>query len=154
MIERGTVVAVRGNKVDAVIGGSSACQGCSACSISKSGDLLLRDVADRLGVELGDEIDVLIPDGLQMKAALAVYVVPLVCLLLGYLAGFLLGGALGFDRDSAGAIVGILAATAALAGTRLAEKAVLRGGRLAPAVHAIISRGSAHASAGSDTDDI
>ena len=152
MIERGTVVAIRGAAIDVVLGGSATCAGCNACRASESGELLLRDIVDSVGVTLGDEVDILIPDSLRMKAALAVYVVPLAGLVIGYLAGFLLGRQIGLDPDVAGAIVGVLAATAALAGTRVAERDVLRGGRFAPRVHAIISRGSDGFSAASDVD--
>ncbi len=142
MIEHGTVVAVRGGNVDVVLAGSSACQGCNACSASDSGELLLRDVVDREGSTLGDEVEVLIPESLRMKAALAVYGVPLASLLLGYLAGFLLGSRIGIEPDVAGAVLGVLAASAALAGTRFAERVVMRGGRFSPRVHAILSRDS------------
>ncbi len=143
MIEHGTIVAVRGGNVDVVLRSSDACQGCSACGAAfESGELLLRDVVDHKGTTLGDEVEVLIPDSLRLKAALAVFAVPLACLVLGYLAGFLLGRRAGIEPDVAGAILGVLAATVALAGTRLAEKAVMRGGRFSPSVRAIISRDS------------
>ncbi|PKQ36782.1 MAG: hypothetical protein CVT59_11185 [Actinobacteria bacterium HGW-Actinobacteria-1] len=154
MIEHGTVVAVRGTNVDVVLAGSSACQGCSACSASDSGELLLRDVVDRAGANLGDEVEVLIPEGLRMKAALAVYGVPLASLLLGYLAGFLLGSRLGMEPDVAGAVLGVLAASAALAGTRFAERVVMRGGRFSPRVHAILSRGSGRNDVVPENDDL
>ncbi len=153
MIERGTVVAVRGPAIDVVLAGSEACAGCNACRASESGELLLRDVVDEEGVELGDEIEVLIPEGLRMKAALAVYAVPLACLIGGYLAGFLLGKPLHMDPDVTGAVLGVLAATLALAGTRIAERAVMRGGRSAPRVRAIISRGSGRAEGTPDAGD-
>lgn len=154
MIERGTVVAVRGDRIDVVLAGSAACVGCSACAATTKGELLLRDVRSDRGPAIGDEVEVVIPEGLKMKAALAVYIVPLAGLLLGYLAGFLLGKPMGVDPDVAGAVLGVLAATAALAGTRIAEKAVLRGGRLSPHVRAIISRGSGAADAAPGDDDI
>ncbi len=144
MIEHGTVVAVRGTRVDVALGGSSACGGCTACSMSASGEMLLRDVLDDAGAAPGDEVEVLIPESLRLQAALAVYAVPLAGLLLGYLAGFLLGKALGSDPDITGAIVGVLAATAALAGTQIRERSLARNGRYVPRVRAIISRGSDH----------
>jgi len=143
MIERGTVVAVRGNRADVVLGSTSACGGCSACGKSVSGDMLLRDVADEQGVSIGDEVEILIPESLQVQAALAVYAVPLGALLLGYLAGVLLGKALGFDPDTTGGVVGVVSATAALAGTQVRERSLARKGRYMPRVRAIISRGSA-----------
>ncbi|MDP3629714.1 MAG: SoxR reducing system RseC family protein [Actinomycetota bacterium] len=142
MIERGTVVGVRGNRVDVVLGNSSACSGCTACSMGDTGEMLLRDVADEAGAAAGDEVEVFIPESLRLQAALAVYGVPLAGLIFGYLAGVLLGKALGSDPDITGAIVGVLAATAALAGTQIRERSLARNGRYAPRVRAIISRGS------------
>jgi len=143
MIEHGTVVAVRGNRTDVVLGSSPACGGCHACSNGDSGEMLLRDVADEVGAALGDEVEVVIPESLRLQAALAVYAVPLGGLLLGYLAGVLLGRATGLDPDTTGAIVGVVAATAALAGTQVRERSLARSGRYTPRVRAIISRSSA-----------
>lgn len=142
MIEHGTVVAVRGNRVDVVLGSSSACGGCTACSRGDTGEMLLCDVADEAGAAPGDEVEVVIPESLRLQAALAVYAVPLGGLILGYLAGFLLGRGLGSDPDITGAIVGVAAASAALAGTQVRERSLVRSGRYMPRVRAIISRGS------------
>lgn len=142
MIENGTVVAVRGDRADVVLGASATCGSCTACGKSASGDMLLRDVSDEIGATVGDEVEILIPESLQVQAALAVYAVPLGGLLLGYLAGVLLGKALGFDPDTTGGVVGVAAATAALAGTQVRERSLARNGRYKPRVRAIISRGS------------
>ncbi|MCE5191957.1 MAG: SoxR reducing system RseC family protein [Actinomycetia bacterium] len=153
MIEHGMVVAVRSGSVDVVLQGSAACAGCNACHAADSGELLLRDVAGQPGIGLGDEVEVLIPESLRMRAALAVYVVPLGGLILGYVAGSLLGRRLGIDPDVTGALVGIVLATVAFAATRVAERTVLRTGRFTPRVRAIISRGSGRTGTASDVDD-
>ena len=142
MIERGTVVAVRGDRADVALGSSSACEGCTACSAGKSGEMLLCDVLDEAGSSPGDEVEVVIPESLQLQAALAVYIVPIAALVFGYLAGFLLGRVVGSDPDITGAIVGVVAATAALAGTQIRERSLARSDRYRPRVRAIISRGS------------
>jgi positive regulator of sigma E activity len=120
----------------------------------ETGEMLLCDVADDAGAALGDSVEVVIPDSLQLQAALAVYLVPIGALILGYLAGVLLGKALGFDPDITGGVVGILAATAALAGTQIRERSLARSARYVPRVRAIISRSPEHSVSAPAQDDI
>ncbi|MHB1340776.1 MAG: SoxR reducing system RseC family protein [Coriobacteriia bacterium] len=145
MNELGTVVAVRGDRVDVSVGPSAACEGCKLCSAgSSASEMLMRDVLDPVGASLGDRVEVHISESLRMQAALAIYVVPLGALFVGYLAGFLLGESIGADPDLVGAGLGIAAATAGFLGARVREKALARSGKFAPRVRAIIARGLEH----------
>ncbi|MCE5204227.1 MAG: SoxR reducing system RseC family protein [Coriobacteriales bacterium] len=142
MIEVGTVVAVRGDKVDVSVGASPSCAGCNACSMGSSAEeMLLRDVVDPLGVALGDRVEVVISEQLRMQAALAIYVVPLGALFVGYVVGSALGEHLDVDADLIGALLGIAAATAAFMGAQVRERMLSRKGRFAPRVRAIIAPG-------------
>ena len=145
MIEIGTIVAVRGDRVDISVGPSATCEGCNVCSAGTSeAEMLMRDVFDPVGAALGDRVEVYISESLRMQAALAIYVVPLGALFVGYLAGFLLGESVGVDPDLVGAALGIGAATAGFMGARVRERMLARSGKFAPRVRAIIARGLEH----------
>jgi sigma-E factor negative regulatory protein RseC len=143
MTETALVVARRSGVLDVVTTASEACARCGACSSGDGTDMLLRDVADGIGARVGDTVEIEIPDRLRLQAALAIYIVPIAALLLGYLAGFLLGVRAGIDPDFSGAAGGVLFISAAFFGVRGAERTLARSGRFRPAVRAIIARGPA-----------
>jgi len=153
MTETALVVARRGSVLDVVTTASAACVRCGACSSGEGTDMLLRNVADAVGAGIGDTVEIEIPDRLRAQAALAIYVVPIAALLLGYLAGFLLGTRAGFDPDLAGAAGGVLFISAAFFGVRGAERALDRSGRSRPTVRAIIARGPAQSDSRRVFDD-
>ncbi|HZL06756.1 MAG TPA: SoxR reducing system RseC family protein [Coriobacteriia bacterium] len=142
MIETALVVARRGELVDVVTTASEACARCGACSSGDSTDMLLRDVADSVGASVGDTVEIEMPERLRAQAALAIYVVPIVALLVGYVAGSSLGRRAGFDPDLSGAVAAVLFISVAFFGVRRAESAVARSSKGGPAVRAIIARGS------------
>lgn len=140
MREQGRVVTVGEGAVDVVMEISEACGGCRLCATSGGGETVMRGVRDSLGARVGDTVEVSIPDEVRTRAALAVFLVPVACLLLGYLAGFLLGPRLHVDADTAGVIVGVVGAVIAILGVRGAERFITATGRFAPRVSAIIAR--------------
>lgn len=142
MHERGRVITVRDGAVDVrVEQGSAACEGCSACSRTPSGDSVIQSVRDQLGATVGDTVDIIIPDAVRSRAAVAVFVVPVACMLLGYLAGYLLSNYIKADPDVAGLIGALAFGAIAFAGVRLAERVLSRNEQYMPKVNAIISRG-------------
>lgn len=141
MHERGRVITVRDGAVDIrVERGGAACEGCSACTRTPSGETIMHDVRDKLGATVGDTVDVVIPDAVRSRAAAAVFIVPVACMLLGYLAGFLLSGYLDADPDVSGLVGALAAAGIAVLGIRLAERVLSSDEQYMPKVNAIISR--------------
>ncbi|MDZ4179529.1 MAG: SoxR reducing system RseC family protein [Coriobacteriia bacterium] len=141
MHERGRVITVREGSVDVKMEVSSSCAGCSVCSRAGNGETVMQDVRDPLGATVGDSVDVLIPDTVRARAATAVFVVPVLCLLFGYLAGFLLGRWIGIAPDISGLVAALIAANIAVIGIRLAERKLSSSERYMPKVNAIIARG-------------
>ncbi len=140
MHERGKVITVRDGAVDVRMEVSAACGGCTMCARGANGETVMRDVLDTLGSTVGDTVDIVIPDTVRAKAAAAVFIVPVACMLAGYLAGFLLGGWLGIAPDVGGLVVALLSANIAVLGVRFAERKVASNGRCTPKVDAIIAR--------------
>lgn len=150
MLERGVVTASSMGHVDVVMQTSPACAGCGACSEGESGARLLKGVVDTLGAAPGDTVEVSTPQATRRRAQWLAYILPVVSLVGGYLAGFLLSEGLGVTPDTGGAVLGLAAGAAAIAATRLAGRNAAGADRYAPRVHAIISRGQ---SAGARSTD-
>ncbi|MRS12132.1 MAG: hypothetical protein EG823_03555 [Actinobacteria bacterium] len=141
MHERGRVITVRDGAVDVRIESAGNCDGCSACTRTPTGETVMHGVSDAHGAMVGDTVDVLIPDRVRSKAAAAVFVVPVACMLLGYLAGFLLGRWVGWSPDVSGLVLALVAANVAFVGARAAERTVSSNEAYTPKVSAIIARG-------------
>ena len=141
MREEGHVITVRDGTVDVLMHVSSACGGCSVCSKGAGGETVMQDVRDAFGSTVGVAVEVEIPDSIRTRAAVAVFLVPVGAMLAGYLAGFLLGKALGFNPDVVGLIGAVLFANVAFIGVRFADKRLAGSDRFTPRVSAIVSRG-------------
>lgn len=139
MLEHGIVVAVHASTVDVAIEPSESCETCGGCAEGAAGKRLLQGVEDVFGARCGDEVEVETSNRARRRAQGLVYVVPVVMMVLGYLAGFLLGSTVEFAPDALGAVVGISAGVAALISvTRLDRRFEKDGGM--PRVRAIIAR--------------
>lgn len=141
MQERGRVITVRDGAVDVRMEAPADCGGCSACARATSGETIMHGVRDSFGATVGDTVEVVIPDTIRSRAAMAVFVVPVACMLLGYLAGFLLGTATGSSPDVFGIVGALLAVNIAVLGIRLAERKLAADEQFVPKVNAILSRG-------------
>ncbi|MHB9002749.1 MAG: SoxR reducing system RseC family protein [Coriobacteriia bacterium] len=130
---------MRTGEVDVMLSASSECAGCKACAAA-SGGMLMEHVPADGSFRPGDRVAVEVTPQATSRARALVFGLPIASVLGGYLAGFLLGEAVGVARDSAGAVGAILSIAAVLyAGARYdrshAEK---RSGDVR--VHAIISQ--------------
>lgn len=114
MREIGTVAAVREGEVDVLIRPSESCESCGICTEGAGGHRLLEGVANGLNVGAGDTVTVETPDAARHRAQVRVYVIPVIALVVGYLAGFLLSKSIGIDSDTGGAVCALLAGAAAL----------------------------------------
>lgn len=141
MHERGRVITVRDGSVDVRMEQHAGCAGCSGCTREPSGETIMHAVLDTHGATVGDTVDIVIPDTVRSRAAAAVFVVPVACMLLGYLAGFLLGRWLGVAPDLSGLAGAVLLASVAFIGVRLAERKLSADEQFQPKVNAILSRG-------------
>lgn len=141
MHERGRVITVRDGAVDVRMEAPADCGGCSACARATSGETIMHDVRDSFGATVGDTVEVVIPDTIRSRAAMAVFIVPVACMLLGYLAGFLLGTATGSSADVFGIVGALLSVNIAVLGVRLAERKLASDEQFVPKVNAILSRG-------------
>ena len=123
MPERGTIVAVRPGEVDISLAPGDACASCGACSPT-GGAMLLERVPVRDGFHVGDAIEIETPAAERARARTLVFVVPVLALLAGYMAGFLLSSVVPVDRDTLGAAAALTCGAGAMfAVVRLDSKA-------------------------------
>jgi positive regulator of sigma E activity len=138
--EQGRVVTVRDGTVDVHMEVSAGCGGCTLCSQGAGGETVMHEVRDPFGTTVGDLVDVVIPDTVQSRAAIAVFVVPVLALMGGYLAGFLLSRWAGWGSESPAIVLALASAVIAIVGIRVAERRLAHDERYAPRVNAIIAR--------------
>lgn len=104
--------------------------------------MLMREVADVHGASVGDVVEIEIPDGSRLRAALLGYGVPVVAVLVAYLAGFLLGNLVGTDPDMTGAVATAVVVVGAVLRLRTTGRHIMSDERFRPRVRAIIRRGA------------
>ncbi|MDA3936091.1 MAG: SoxR reducing system RseC family protein [Actinomycetota bacterium] len=139
MRERGAVVSIHEGTVDLRMSPSGDCDSCGMCSGS-SGDRIMEGVDNSLGARLGDLVEVETDPVVHLRAVVKLYLIPVMVLVVGYLAGFLLATWAGLDSDTVGAVVALSATAVTF---RLMRRAGARDGGHGekPRVRAIIARG-------------
>ncbi|RLK50308.1 RseC/MucC-like positive regulator of sigma(E) [Alkalispirillum mobile] len=104
----------------------STCSGCAAsagCGTGALGRWLpggttrLR-VVDPIGVQPGQRVLLAIPDGAVLRGSALLYLVPLLCLLVGALAGEQLSAGLGLNGDGLAILGGVLGLVAGFGAAR------------------------------------
>ena len=139
MLERGMVVAAGMGTVDVSIEPSASCETCGACALGASGQRVLEGVVDEFGAAVGDTVEIETSARARRRAQTLVYVVPVVALVIGYLAGFLLGSWTGIAPDAVGAVLALAAGALALLALRRTERGAGHPHEQ-PRVRAIIAR--------------
>lgn len=139
MSECGTVIAVRPGEVDIEFAPSEACAGCKACDPAGGGMRMERVPVDR-EFRVGQSVSVEIDPRAKARARVLVFLVPVIALVGGYLAGFLLGGALGTPSDATGAATALIMLATAMTAVSVYDRGRESRGSGDVRVHAIISQ--------------
>ncbi|MBA4370906.1 MAG: hypothetical protein C0418_04935 [Coriobacteriaceae bacterium] len=139
MSETGTVVARQDRMVDVRLTATEGCAHCGACAPDDDA-MMMTGVVDRLGAAVGDIVTVDFDPAARGRLTALAYVPPVAGLILGYVAGFLLGRLLGADADAIGAIGALAGGVVLLATVRPAAAALASRSGYRPQVRAIISR--------------
>ncbi len=119
--ETGKVLEVRPGRALVETQRGSACEGCAArgaCAHLGGGREARVWVQDPLGVSPGDRVTVAVPEAAVVKASFWVYLVPVLVLLAGAVAGNALGPRFGIGPDAGAAILGLVAMAGALVASR------------------------------------
>jgi len=137
--ETGTVIAVADGAADVRVQSGAACANCSACCHVDKDGVTIEGALNRAGAQVGDRVEVEIPEGADARAGVLVFVLPAAGLLLGYALGAAVATLLGATPDVGGAFGAVLAVAVALVVLRYRGRA-LPDERFRPVVRAIIAR--------------
>jgi sigma-E factor negative regulatory protein RseC len=90
---------------------SGACKSCSerhSCHSDSQGKEREVEAVNLVGAKVGDRIQISIDDGALLKATFLLYVFPVICMLIGGLAGNKFGTGMGINPSPASAIMAII----------------------------------------------
>ena len=130
MIRTGFVKSKKGDKLNVCFERPSSCEGCKGCAkglMRKSELLTVYGEA-----EIGDFVDVQMPENRVFQAALLAYALPL-CVMI---AGLVLGSALKMN-DTVTFVFAVIGLAAGFACSRLAEKTLSKRKNWRPAIVAV-----------------
>jgi len=105
MKQVGYVVAVRGGVADIAVGEHSECNKCGACLATIGKKRKEVEVANGIGADVGDKVEVETAPGFTVVAAFLLFIVPIMAGAIGAIAGYHLLPAAGLGRTP-GAVVG------------------------------------------------
>jgi sigma-E factor negative regulatory protein RseC len=134
---------------------SSACKSCSerhSCGQDSKGKEREVEAVNMVGARVGDRIQISIDDGALLKATFLLYVFPIICMLIGGLAGHRLGTGMGINPSPVSAVIAIICFLGAMLVVRM------RAGRMAlkleyrPKITRIIVRATQVRTAAADPD--
>ena len=92
MTEVGSVVSVNGNAVVVAMRTSVACEKCGLCLASSDGKEVLLLARNDVGARRGDTVEIEIGAGKVLVAAFALYMLPVLMTIVGFLVGSAISG--------------------------------------------------------------
>lgn len=109
MVEQGVVAAIRGDKLIVNVKRRPACGSCRICSTGEEG-LMSMELANTIGAQKGDRVNIELDDALILKAASVFYLTPLLGLFIGLFMGWVIADNLAIDiqTELSSAIFGII----------------------------------------------
>lgn len=109
MKECGLVLEVMDNKAVVNIKRKSACGHCKACEMGRSDVKEINIVAkNEIGAQVDDNVNIIMDTPDVLKAAIIVYLIPLIALVSGVALGTFIAKIKGFSTDWTGVITGLL----------------------------------------------
>jgi len=112
-IERGEVIRADGRRITIRLPRKDVCSACGLCLLARDSGGVFLETDNTIGARPGDRVDLEIPRRDPLAAAGLLFAVPLLALLAGAGAGYLLAGPAGLDPDGAGVLSGVIGLLAA-----------------------------------------
>lgn len=122
---------------------SSACEACSSrhsCTAKSGGDEREVEALNPVGATVGDRIQLAISTGSLLKATFLLYIFPVLCMLIGGIAGHAIAAHLQWDTSLTAAITAFACLAAALLVVRLGGNRMAQNAAYRPRIIRIISR--------------
>jgi len=109
MEERGVVIGKGPGIARVRIERSESCEGCHGCLYSEAGKFMVTEAIDKIGALPGDVVRIDTVGAAPLKAALLLFVLPLVMLFAGYGVGSAMAQPLGIPPGSPGLDIAVAA---------------------------------------------
>ena len=142
--ENGIVEKISKGKALVRIQKSSACAGCTArdsCEVTADKQVLI-EVSNSVNAEPGNLVEISIPAGTLLKLSLIIYMIPVICLIIGAFAGGIWAQSSGTE-SSLGAISGAaIAIAASFLVIRRLDRSVWAGKEYRPGITRILLNGT------------
>jgi len=122
MIEIGQVAETNGGRAKVVIPRKDKCGKCGKCLFASEGQGMWLEAENRVGAGLGDEVEVEIPERDPLVAALLLFGLPLLGLLVGVFSGYALAEILGWESNSIAILLGFVFLAAAFVFVRMYDR--------------------------------
>ncbi len=107
MVECGKVIKIeKKNNVRVSFDRKSACDQCHMCAVSKSGKTVEIVVPNNVGAQIGDNVLVSMGDKFVLTAALIVYIIPLILVVIGVAVGASFGVGVQLTLVLVGLVIG------------------------------------------------
>jgi sigma-E factor negative regulatory protein RseC len=108
MIEIGKILEIRGDRVKISLPLKEGCSTCGKCTLGKGEKYMRLEVETIPGARVGDEVMVEVPERDPLVAALLLFGIPLLGLLAGGGAGYLLFSSWGGDANAGAGLLGLI----------------------------------------------
>ncbi len=122
MLEIGKVIEIEGDRAKVSLPRKSGCASCGKCGLGLEGGEMLLEAENRPGARVGDRVEVEIPERDPLLAALLLFGLPLLAMLLGVVAGTLLERMWGWDSEAPAVVLGLVLLLAAFFLVKVREK--------------------------------
>ena len=132
MLERGKVIEINGDRAKVSLPFKEGCSTCGKCTLGKGGKYMRMEADNTAGARAGDDVMVEIPERDPLAAACLLFGIPLLGLLVGGGAGYLIFFLQGADPNAGAGIIGLVTMTAIFILLHRREKRLLKktGGRI------------------------
>lgn len=99
MKESGTVIEVKNGIASVEVARSAACEHCKACHLGRDAQIMVAEAQNDAQAEVGDKVYIELEQKIILGAAVIVYIIPLLFLIIGYLIGSNLANWLGVSYN-------------------------------------------------------
>lgn len=133
MNEFGLVVELKEDKALVNIKRKSACGKCKACDLGNSDAKELNILVDNsLNAQVGDSVNLLMETPDFLKAAMLVYLLPLITLFVGIMVSSFVLGAIGINNEVLSVIFGLIAMAGSFLFVRKKDKEMGKNKKYSP----------------------
>lgn len=122
MAEIGQVTEVKGELIKVKLQRHDACDHCNACAAGVETNEMMLVAQNFCDASEGDLVEISLEESNFLEAVLIMYIVPLFGLLVGIGIGYLIGGAVGMNREISAIIFGFLLLTVSYLAIKSNEK--------------------------------